>query len=227
MPRTFKSVYRDAWPSLFVGPAGSASGLHIDSFGSHFFMYLMTGRKHWRLFRSDDRELLHPRRAAFDVDVMCPDVERFGAELAQTQPYDALMQPGDILFVPSGSPHQVLNLDDTLAISANYFDASNWEAVLSDLTHGTAFGSDVADRTSDLREWIESAEFNPAMDMNVTDVRFLDTFKDAYYNRLLGQHPCGFGRCPGNSQMPPHHSPSSTHSVFSSKGYVMNDGSFG
>ena len=121
-------------------------------------MYLMEGRKHWRLFRSTDREFLHPRGASFDVDVMCPDIDKvgegktqtaavtstlssppielamprsvlrpppknltthftkFGSDLAQTQPYDAIMQPGDLMFIPSGSPHQVLNLDDTLAV---------------------------------------------------------------------------------------------------------------
>ena len=162
VPRTSQTIYRDAWPSFFAGPEGSASGLHVDSFGSHFFMYLMEGRKHWRLFRSTDREFLHPRGAAFDVDVMCPDIDKvgvninrhchqhprfssdqaihaslilyceasstqphklspptpskFGSDLAQTQPYDAIMQPGDLMFIPSGAPHQVLNLDDTLAV---------------------------------------------------------------------------------------------------------------
>jgi hypothetical protein len=27
------SLFRDAWPSLFVGPKGTRSGLHVDSFG--------------------------------------------------------------------------------------------------------------------------------------------------------------------------------------------------
>eukprot|EP00607_Mallomonas_marina_P004521 CAMPEP_0182439904 /NCGR_PEP_ID=MMETSP1167-20130531/86721_1 /TAXON_ID=2988 /ORGANISM="Mallomonas Sp, Strain CCMP3275" /LENGTH=176 /DNA_ID=CAMNT_0024633705 /DNA_START=676 /DNA_END=1206 /DNA_ORIENTATION=- len=35
------------------------------------------------------------------------------------------MNPGDLLFVPAGSPHCVLNLEPTVAISANYIDSSN------------------------------------------------------------------------------------------------------
>jgi hypothetical protein len=30
--------YQDTWPSLLVGPAGSGAGVHIDSFGSNFWM---------------------------------------------------------------------------------------------------------------------------------------------------------------------------------------------
>jgi hypothetical protein len=40
----------DSWPSLFVGPSGSCSGLHIDAFGSNFWMALLQGHKKWTLF---------------------------------------------------------------------------------------------------------------------------------------------------------------------------------
>lgn len=34
------SMYRDSWPSLFISPPGMVSNLHIDTFGSHFWMSL-------------------------------------------------------------------------------------------------------------------------------------------------------------------------------------------
>ncbi len=37
-----------------------------------------------------------------------------------------MLEPGDLLFVPSGTPHRVRNLDDTVAVSGNYIDSSNW-----------------------------------------------------------------------------------------------------
>ena len=40
-----KSYYRDSWPSLFVAPAGLTSELHVDSFGSNFWMALLEGKK--------------------------------------------------------------------------------------------------------------------------------------------------------------------------------------
>ena len=39
------SLYRDSWPSLFIAPAGITSELHIDAFGSNFWMALFEGRK--------------------------------------------------------------------------------------------------------------------------------------------------------------------------------------
>ena len=39
------SLYRDSWPSLFLSPAGVTSELHVDAFGSNFWMALFQGRK--------------------------------------------------------------------------------------------------------------------------------------------------------------------------------------
>ena len=39
------SLYRDSWPSLFIAPAGLHSDLHVDAFGSNFWMALFQGRK--------------------------------------------------------------------------------------------------------------------------------------------------------------------------------------
>jgi histone arginine demethylase JMJD6 len=33
-------MYRDSWPSLFVGPASARGAMHIDAFGSNFWMAL-------------------------------------------------------------------------------------------------------------------------------------------------------------------------------------------
>ncbi len=42
-------------------------------------------------------------------------------------------QAGDLLFVPADCPHFVANLDDALAISCNFIDASNAARALSAL----------------------------------------------------------------------------------------------
>lgn len=39
------SLYRESWPSLFIAPAGLHSDLHVDGFGSNFWMALFQGRK--------------------------------------------------------------------------------------------------------------------------------------------------------------------------------------
>ena len=41
------SLYCDSWSSLFIAPAGITSELHVDAFGSNFWMALFEGRKRW------------------------------------------------------------------------------------------------------------------------------------------------------------------------------------
>ncbi len=41
------TLYHDSWPSLFIAPAGVCSGLHIDAFGSNFWMALFQGTKRY------------------------------------------------------------------------------------------------------------------------------------------------------------------------------------
>ena len=44
-----------------------------------------------------------------------------------------ILTPGELLIVPAGTPHQVQNLEDTVAIAGNFVDAWNVERVLSSL----------------------------------------------------------------------------------------------
>jgi len=49
-------------------------------------------------------------------------------------PYTVVLNPGEVLFVPSGCPHSVENLEDSVAISANYISLhSNFQSAFQDL----------------------------------------------------------------------------------------------
>lgn len=48
------TLYRDSWPSLFVSPSNITSYLHIDTFGSNFWMALFEGRKRYERKKSFD-----------------------------------------------------------------------------------------------------------------------------------------------------------------------------
>jgi hypothetical protein len=43
-----------------------------------------------------------------------------------TRRQEGILEAGDILFVPSGTPHYVFNLTNTVAVSSNFIDTSNW-----------------------------------------------------------------------------------------------------
>jgi histone arginine demethylase JMJD6 len=131
------SLYRDSWPSLFVAPRGLVSDLHVDTFGSNFWMALFSGRKQWTFFPAEETRLLYPSFAAsmdpvFDVDVLAPDFRRHPL-LADTHPFRCVLEAGEVLFVPAGCAHHVVNITDSLAISANFVDDSNLALVRDEL----------------------------------------------------------------------------------------------
>ena len=72
-------LYADSWPSLFVGPAHSGGGLHIDSFGSNFWMSVLSGRKLWQFFDEAALPFLYPSHQdqSFGVDTREPDYGRY------------------------------------------------------------------------------------------------------------------------------------------------------
>ena len=125
-------LYADSWPSLFVGPAHSGGGLHIDSFGSNFWMAVLSGRKLWTFFDENQLPLLYQSHQddTFGVDTRQPDYARYPL-YAFTNSSVCIVGPGDGLFVPAGSPHQVTNLSPSIAISMNYIDASNIDTALA------------------------------------------------------------------------------------------------
>jgi histone arginine demethylase JMJD6 len=78
-------MYANSWPSLFIGARGTFSPLHIDSFNSNFWMFVVEGEKQWTLFSRDEMHLLHPFWFAgsinpiFSADLHNPDFGKYPA----------------------------------------------------------------------------------------------------------------------------------------------------
>eukprot|EP00928_Gymnodinium_smaydae_P072041 TRINITY_DN5547_c0_g2_i1.p1 TRINITY_DN5547_c0_g2~~TRINITY_DN5547_c0_g2_i1.p1 ORF type:complete len:659 (+),score=94.57 TRINITY_DN5547_c0_g2_i1:47-2023(+) len=119
-------------PSLFIGPKGSRSTLHIDQLASNFFMFMAEGRKQWTCFHRDDTELL-----SYEWDNE-EQIRRF-QPLADFDPpaearrVDFILEEGDVLFIPQGTPHEVVNETQTVAVSANFFDQTNVKLTVAQL----------------------------------------------------------------------------------------------
>lgn len=153
------SLYHDSWPSLFIAPAGVTSELHVDAFASSFWMALFQGQKRWTFFEASDFALLYPKYVhsldpVFHVNIANPDLKSHPL-LALTQPKQCVLKPGDLLFVPAGSPHYVENLTASLAISSNYVDATNFDKVCDEL-HANGL---IDHRAKQLLEQFQSLDF--------------------------------------------------------------------
>lgn len=101
----------------------------------------------------------HSTDAVFEVNLSSPDLNLCPL-LSLTHPRECILQPGEVLFVPSGCPHRVENLEKSLAISANFVDLSNFDAVRKELRVNGL----VDDRARQLLEAFESKGFTCEMD---------------------------------------------------------------
>lgn len=116
-------VTGSAGPTLFVAPRGSGSSLHVDTLQTNFWMALCSGRKRWRLVNRDEMSLLRPLYLA-DLNPVFPmDLE--DGQARGVKVYETILEADDLIFVPAGWPHQVDNLETSMAISSNFIDSSN------------------------------------------------------------------------------------------------------
>eukprot|EP00055_Hartaetosiga_balthica_P014670 m.82104 g.82104 ORF g.82104 m.82104 type:complete len:558 (+) comp8661_c1_seq10:241-1914(+) len=138
--------YHNVWPSLFVCEGGLKSRLHVDSFGSNFWMALFQGKKRWVFYPSEDLPKLHPNlqypgQYTFEFDPLdAPPSHPLSSSLLlnsrishPTTPIECELLPGDLLFVPAGSPHAVETQEKSIAISGNYINESNFDLAMEQL----------------------------------------------------------------------------------------------
>jgi len=119
------------WPSVLLGPRGTQTGLHIDTHRLPFWIAVVGpgGRalKRVRIFKHDHLRLLRYGRAEndnnfhFDFDPWAPNLRRY-PEVADEPVYETELRAGDLLYIPGGSPHAVINLEDNLGVSMNFLD---------------------------------------------------------------------------------------------------------
>jgi len=124
LERRFARHYFD----VLVGPPGSISALHFD-FGHTFsFLSQIAGRKRVMLFSPADTPFLYHGQ----VNPEAPDPAHHPL-FEQATPYEAILEPGDVLFTPPDWWHQARALDKSITCSLNFFNGANVVAHLSAL----------------------------------------------------------------------------------------------
>ena len=88
-------------------------------------MYLVSGEKKWTFYPAEAAGKLGPRF----YESLDP-VFRPGPHLPLLPSYSVNLRPGQLLCVPAGSPHQVENLADSVAVSGNFVNHTNIQQAL-------------------------------------------------------------------------------------------------
>ena len=148
----------ESWPSLFIGNAGTRTGLHVDYGSSHFWMLTIEGQKDWAIFPAQMSPFLYKDWAQphFPVNPWALEkgVQRRPLSAA-ARGFRATTKPGDVIFVPGGTVHAVRNTrSPTIGISMNYVDDTNLDAALSDLLalHRSAADRDLGKALQEVAE---------------------------------------------------------------------------
>ncbi|KAK4690040.1 hypothetical protein P7C73_g43, partial [Tremellales sp. Uapishka_1] len=98
----------------YLGPRDTFTPLHRDVYSSYSWSANVVGRKKWWIFPPDRLDNVK-RDGEFVFDVREMQDEGGGIVVIQEE--------GEVIFIPSGWYHQVLNLDFCISINHNFFSS--------------------------------------------------------------------------------------------------------
>jgi hypothetical protein len=110
----------DDYRFVYFGPAGTSTPFHVDVLRSYSWSVNVHGRKEWILVPPGHENEVKDKFGNFPCGIT-------NQELCDKIPGSLRVQQeaNEVLFVPSGWHHQVLNLTDTLSINNNWCNAWN------------------------------------------------------------------------------------------------------
>ncbi|KAF6256835.1 hypothetical protein COO60DRAFT_1656529 [Scenedesmus sp. NREL 46B-D3] len=118
---------------VYCGPAGSWTPVHADVLRSYSWSANVAGRKRWWLLPPQHTHLFLDRHGQLPADFFQLQGRRpnqLQQQQEQKHPHAHLLlevaqDAGDVLFVPSGWHHMVINEAPTLSINHNWLNAHN------------------------------------------------------------------------------------------------------
>ncbi|RXK36933.1 hypothetical protein M231_05766 [Tremella mesenterica] len=135
---------------VYVGPAGTFTPIHRDVYASYSWSANVVGRKIWWLFPPSSLPFLKGKNGEVPFDIREKDSD---LEVEALGTIKILQQEGEILFVPSGWYHQVVNVDSCISINHNFFSSPTLLNVFRALENAQ---SDVEDSLEDVKQMIIS-----------------------------------------------------------------------
>ncbi|RZC84200.1 hypothetical protein C5167_046984 [Papaver somniferum] len=138
---------------VIIGPAGSGSSFHIDPNSTSAWNAVIKGSKKWVLFPPEVVPPgVHPSPDGAEVACPVSIIEWFMNFYRETKswkrrPVECVCKAGEVIFVPNGWWHLVINLEESIAITQNYVSRSNLLNVLDFLKRPNA--SELVSGTTD------------------------------------------------------------------------------
>lgn len=126
---------RGAAIELYIGGKGAAFPvLHYDGAGTHAFLMQVYGRKQFIVYSPEQEPYLYasPEKQNFSMvnSLDTPDLGRFPL-FAKAVPTTFILEPGELLFVPSHWWHTTKMLTPSITLSINTVNRSNWHELVN------------------------------------------------------------------------------------------------
>ncbi|XP_068637462.1 arginine-specific demethylase JMJ20 isoform X2 [Aristolochia californica] len=135
---------------VYMGPKGTWTPLHADVFRSYSWSANVCGRKQWHFLSPSQCHLLFDRNmknSVYDIFEDVVEVQFPGFKKAIW--LECTQEQNEVIFVPSGWYHQVQNMEDTISINHNWFNAYNlswvWNLLLKDYNEAKEYIEDIRD----------------------------------------------------------------------------------
>jgi ribosomal protein L16 Arg81 hydroxylase len=130
---------RGAKTEIYIGgPGGAFPVLHWDGMSTHAFLMQLYGLKQYWVWSPDNQPLMYPQEGAqWNLspirDVENPDLEKYPL-FAEARCSTLVLEPGEMLFVPSRWWHTAKMLTTSITLSTNTLNRTNWRQFREDMT---------------------------------------------------------------------------------------------
>jgi Cupin-like domain len=118
--------YNESFGWLFFGPKGTVTPLHVDHFMTHSWLAQLVGRKRVLLCSPEDAGripgLSPPDALLPDLFFQKEDGPVHACVEGAVKTYEAIVGPGEVIFIPAGWAHTVTSLEPSITMS---FDVVN------------------------------------------------------------------------------------------------------
>eukprot|EP01120_Amphizonella_sp_Union-15-10_P012028 TRINITY_DN526_c0_g1_i2.p1 TRINITY_DN526_c0_g1~~TRINITY_DN526_c0_g1_i2.p1 ORF type:complete len:519 (-),score=115.33 TRINITY_DN526_c0_g1_i2:52-1608(-) len=126
---------------FLMGPERSGTGFHVDPYSTSAWNALLYGRKRWALYPPDAVPPGGKRVSFSEAGVENYDAMNILEWYFKVYPYlppnlkpiEFVQEAGDMVFIPSGWWHAVLNLTDTVSVTQNFCNSQNLHKVIENL----------------------------------------------------------------------------------------------
>lgn len=119
LPRWYQGRPLD-FAQLFLSGTGARTPLHFDTLGTHNLFFQIHGRKRFVLIPQADRALTYPHGWRWSrASALKPDLERFPM-LRSARCTSIEVGPGDVLFLPAGTLHEVETLSPSVSFNIDW-----------------------------------------------------------------------------------------------------------